>query len=226
MLVAQSHCNGNDLPCVRSLRKDSVVLKALNFFRPVGKVNGKLARRKNTAGKVLPDFLRHERNNRSHNFYTGVDCVEQYPVCKGLVLFIAGFPEAAAVGSDVPVGDIVNKNFKFLDDVVCLEVFHLSGCFSDELVRSCNKPAVGNGHCALIGSIALKVRLVNSCIGFKEGVGVPERKELSSCLVSEVKAEADIVRNGCAGIHISDSIGADFFRSLVKADHEAGLGEL
>ena len=226
MLVAQSHCNGNDLPCVRSLRKDSVVLKALNFFRPIGKVNGKLARRKNTAGKVLPDFLRHERNNRSHNFYTGVDCVEQYPVCKGLVLFIAGFPEAAAVGSDVPVGDIVNKNFKFLDDIVCFEVVHLSCGFSDELVRSCNKPTVGNGHCALVGSISLKVRLVNSCVGFKESVGIPERKELSSGLVSEVESEADIVRNGCAGIHISDSIGADFFRSLVKADHEAGFGEL
>ena len=84
------------------------------------------------------------------------------------------FPEAAAVDADIPVGNIVYKDFKILDKQIDLVVVVARLGARKEFICAHRQPQIGRRHFALVGHIALKIRLVDFRVRLKERVNVPE----------------------------------------------------
>ena len=225
LFVAKAKSRGNDLSCESGLLDYALICHACKFFGPAVEMDRDSGIGLDVSNEPLPNCLSHKGNDGRQAQAGVFEGICQYPIGQGLVPFVSGFPEAAAICADIPIRNIIDKDFKFLNEDMAFIV--LIGCLGlvDKLVCTQDKPTVGSCHFSDIGAVVLEAGLVDFCIGFIEGVDIPEGEQLSSGLVTEVVAEADIVGDGSACIEVSYGVGADFFCCLVKLNHKAGLRE-
>lgn len=67
-------------------------------------------------------------------------------------------------------------------------------CVLYKFVGADNEPTVDRAKLCGIELCYIYLDVIYVCVGCEEGLEIPEREKLSSCLLAESKAEANVVR--------------------------------